>query len=312
MATLNDILADAKNGEAIAMMGREFGLTAQQTQAAVTALLPAFARQGTRIDAIASSLGDARSLQGGTLLLSPLYGADGEVYAVAQGAVSLGGGFSVRALGAAAQTGHPTAGILSGGALVEREVPVTLGSEGALTVALHRPDFTTARRIAAAVNMALDRDAAQAVDAGRVSVRLHGDSPEEAMAAAMAIEGVEVVPDRPARVVVNERTGTVIIGADVHVAPVAIAHGALNVTVKTDFGVSQPAPFSLGETRVVPDTSLRVEEGPAKNLHLLRPGITLGDLVAGLNALGATPQDLMAVLEAIRAAGALEAELELM
>jgi flagellar P-ring protein precursor FlgI len=274
----------------------------------VTAVLPAFARQGARIDAHISSLGDAKSLQGGTLLLTPLFAPDGQVYAVAQGPVSLGGGFSARAIGATAQKSHPTTALLAGGALVEREVPVELGAGGVLTVALHQPDFTTAGRAAAAVNVALGRAAARPVDAGTVAVELDGDPVETAT----AIEQVEVMPDSPARVVLNERTGTVIIGSDVRVRPVAIAQGSLNVTVKTEFGVSQPAPFSGGQTTVVPDTTLRVEEGAKQNLVVLKGGVNLGELVAGLNALGVTPQDLIAILQAIQTAGALEAELELM
>jgi flagellar P-ring protein precursor FlgI len=278
----------------------------------VTATLPAFARAGSRIDVLVSSIGDAKSLQGGTLLLSPLFGADGEVYAVAQGPVSLGGGFSARAAGASAQKSHPTAGVLPEGAVVEREVPVVLGADGALTVALRHPDFTTARRAASAVNDVLGRRAAEALDAGTIRVAMVGATPEEAVATATAIEQAEVQPDTAARVVLNERTGTVIIGSEVRVLPLAIAHGSLNVTVKTDFGVSQPAPFSDGQTVVVPDTTLHVEEGNKQNLVVLRTGVSLGELVAGLNALGVTPQDLIAILQAIRAAGALSAELELM
>jgi flagellar P-ring protein precursor FlgI len=278
----------------------------------VTALLPPFARQGSRIDVQLSSLGDAKSLQGGTLMLTPLFGADGQVYAVAQGPVSLGGGFSARAAGATAQKSHPTAAVIPGGALVEREVPVALGQGGILTVTLRQPDFTTAARAAAAVDEVLGRAAARPVDAGTLHVALEGRSTDEAVAVATLIEKVEVLPDAAARVVLNERTGTVIIGRDVRVMPVAIAHGSLNVTVKTDFGVSQPAPFSQGETVVVPDTTLSVEEGAKHNLLLLRPGVNLGELVAGLNALGVTPQDLIAILQAIQAAGALQAELELM
>ncbi len=278
----------------------------------ITAALPPFARQGARIDAQVSSLGDAKSLQGGTLLLSPLFGADGQVYAVAQGPVSLGGGFSASAPGAKAQKSHPTTAIVPGGALVEREVPVALGTGGALTLALHQPDFTTAGRVATAVNGALGRAAAHPVDAGTVSIALDTASEAEAVSVATAIEHVEVVPDTAARVILNERTGTVIIGSDVRVMPVAIAHGSLNVTVKTDFGVSQPAPFSQGQTVVVPDSTIKVEEGQKRNLVLLRPGVNLGDLVSGLNALGVTPQDLIAILQAVQTAGALQAELEIM
>ena len=207
---------------------------------------------------------------------------------------------------------HPTAGVVPNGALVEREVPVVLGRGGVLTVALYRPDFTTAARAAEAMNVALGRTAARPIDPGTISVTVDTAEGESAMTVATAIEGVEVMPDEAARVVLNERTGTVIIGSDVRVRPVAIAHGSLNVTVKTDFGVSQPAPFSEGRTVVVPDSSLHVEEGKPQNLVVLQPGVNLGDLVAGLNALGVTPQDLIAILEAVKAAGALEAELEVM
>ena len=278
----------------------------------VTALLPPFARQGSRLDVQLSSLGDAKNLQGGTLLQTPLFGADGQVYVVAQGPLSLGGGFSARAAGASAQKSHPTVGIVPGGGLVEREVPVRLGANGLLTLALHQPDFTTAGRAAAAVNAALGREAAHPLDAGTVAVSLPDDDPASAVGIATAIEQVEVTPDAAARVVLNERTGTVIIGSDVRVTPVAIAHGSLNVTVKTDFGVSQPAPFSNGQTVVVPDTSLHVEEGSKQNLVLLQPGVSLGELVSGLNALGVTPQDLIAILQAVASAGALHAELEIM
>jgi len=277
----------------------------------VTAMLPPFARQGSRIDIEVSSLGDAKSLQGGTLLLTPLVGADGQVYAVGQGPISIGGGFSAHAVGATAQKNHPTAGVIPGGALVEREVPVELGAGGVLTVALHQPDFTTAMRAASAVNHALGRAVARPLDAGTVSVEL-GPSGEDAVGVATAIEQVEVTPDTAARVVLNERTGTVIIGTDVHVTPVAIAHGSLNVTVKTDFGVSQPQAFSNGQTVVVPDTTLKVEEGAKQNLIVLHAGVNLGDLVSGLNALGVTPQDLIAILQAIKTAGALSADQELM
>jgi flagellar P-ring protein precursor FlgI len=279
----------------------------------VTATLPPFPHAGNRIDVVVSSLGDAKSLQGGTLLQTPLFGADQEVYAVAQGPVSLGGGFSAAAVGAKAQKSHPTTAFISGGATVEREIPVDLGADGVLTVTLQQPDFTTASRVAAAINGHLGRSAAISKDAGTIEVALAGGSQEEAVHVATTIESLDVTPDQAARVVLNERTGTVIIGEDVRVAPVAVAHGSLTVQVKTDFGVSQPAPFAeRGETVVVPDTTLTVEEGAPRSLAVLRPGVNLGQLVAALNALGVTPQDLMAILQAIRAAGALQANIEIM
>jgi flagellar P-ring protein precursor FlgI len=279
----------------------------------VTADLPPFARSGSRLDVVVSSLGDADSLQGGTLLQAPLFGGDQEVYAVAQGPVSLGGGFLASGTAASATKGHPTTGYISGGAIVEREVPTAIARQGVVTVSLQDPDFTTASRIAAAINAHVQYEAATPRDAGTVQVTLSDPTPEAAVRLATAIEALEVEPDQRARVVLNERTGTVIMGDAVRVMPVAIAHGSLTVRVKTDFGVSQPAPFAeRGETVVVPDTSIAVQEGAPASLSLLKPGVSLGELVAALNALGVTPQDLMAILEAIRAAGALQAELEIM
>ncbi|MBI3768955.1 MAG: flagellar basal body P-ring protein FlgI [Deltaproteobacteria bacterium] len=276
----------------------------------VTATLPPFAHSGNRIDVQLSSIGDAKSLRGGTLVSTPLLGADQLVYAVAQGAVSLGGGFSAQAAGASATSGHPTVGVVTGGAIVEREVPVTLGADGIVRLSLHEADVTTATRVATAVNASLGDGAAQAVDPATIEVHLLDH--ERAMTLLPAIESLEVAPDRRAKVIVNERTGTVIMGEEVHIAPVAIAHGSLQIQVKTDLGVSQPAPFSNGQTVVVPDSTINVEEGKAQRLALLRGAVNLGQLVGGLNALGVTPQDLIAVLQAIKAAGALDAELELM
>ena len=278
----------------------------------VTATLPPFARQGGRIEAQVSSLGDAKSLQGGTLLPTPLFAPDGQVYAVGQGALSLGGGYAVRAIGASAVKNFPTVALLTEGAIVEREVPVELGAGGELKVALYQPDFTTAERVSRAVNAKLGRGASRPLDAGTVLIELRSTSPQEAVDTVTLIEQAEVTPDSPARVVLNERTGTVIIGQNVRLLPVAIAHGSLQVTVKTDFGVSQPAPFSNGETVVVPDSTIGVEEGKPQGIVTLRGGPNLGDLVSGLNALGVTPQDLIAILQAVKAAGALQADLEIM
>jgi flagellar P-ring protein precursor FlgI len=279
----------------------------------VTADLPPFAHSGNRLDVLVSSLGDADSLQGGTLLQAPLFGADQEVYAVAQGAVSLGGGFSASGPGASAQSGHPTAGYISGGAIVEREVVAQVARQGILTISLRDPDFTTASRVAATINQRLAGDLARARDAGTIQVHVGEADQESVVQLATQIETLEVAPDQRARVVLNERTGTVIMGDAVRVMPIAIAHGSLTVNVKTDFGVSQPAPFAeRGRTVVVPDTTLSVEEGNERSLAVLRPGVSLGELVGALNALGVTPQDLIAILEAIRAAGALQAEIEIM
>jgi flagellar P-ring protein precursor FlgI len=275
----------------------------------VTANLPPFAHSGNRIDVEVSTMGDAKSLRGGTLILTPLIGPDQQVYAVAQGPVSIGGGFSTEAAGASASSGFATAGTLPGGAIVEREVPVTLGADGILRLSLHDADVTTATRIASAVNASIGDGSAQAVDPATVEIHLLQQ--ERVMALLPEIENLEVRPDHRARIVVNERTGTVIMGDNVRIAPVAIAHGSLQITVKTDLGVSQPAPFSNGKTVVVPDSSINVEGGKA-HVAMFDSGVNLGQLVGGLNALGVTPQDLIAVLQAIKASGALDAELEVM
>jgi len=279
----------------------------------VTATLPPFARSGNRVDVQLSSIGDAKSLRGGTLVMTPLFGGDQQVYAVAQGGVSIGGGFTASAPGASTTSGHPTVGIITGGALVEREVPVALGVDGVVRLSLHEADFTTATRMAAVVNDFLGLGAASALDPATVEVRLEPQSsPEHIVALLAGIETLNVVPDRRARVIVNERTGTVIMGEDVRIAPVGIAHGSLQVTVKVDLGVSQPAPFSQGQTVVVPDSTVQVKEGDVERLNLFKGGVSLRDLVQGLNALGVTPQDLIAVLQAIKSAGALDADLEIM
>jgi flagellar P-ring protein FlgI len=279
----------------------------------ITAELPPFARSGDRIDIQVSSLGDAGSLRGGTLVSTPLFGGDQQVYAVAQGAVSLGGGFTASAAGASEVSGHPTAGFIPDGALVERDVPVDLGADGNLEISLHEPDITTARRVAMLINERVPNSAvAEAIDPKTIQLRFADGSDLEAMSLLEKIETLTVDVDRPAKIVINERTGTVIVGQDVRIAPVAIAHGTLQIEIKTDYGVSQPTEFSQGQTVIVPDSTIVAQEGKSASLALLKPGITLGDLVGALNALGVTPQDLIAVLSAIQAAGALEAELEMM
>jgi len=279
----------------------------------VTATLPPFSRSGNQIDVQLASIGDAKSLRGGTLAMTPLIGADQQVYAVAQGQVSIGGGFTASAPGATTVKAHPTVGMITDGAIVERDLHVEIASDGILRLNLRQPDMTTASRVAIAVNgYARERATAVAVNPGTVEVRLPAEGRDDAVPLLTAIETLEVTPDRAARVIVNERTGTIIMGEGVRVAPVAIAHGSLQIDVKTEFGVSQPEAFSGGQTVVVPDSNVTVTEGQKHRLMVLRPAVTLGQLVAGLNALGVTPQDLIAVLEAIKAAGALDAELEIM
>lgn len=277
----------------------------------VTATLPPFARSGDKIDVQVSSIGDAKSLRGGTLIAAPLLGGDQQVYAVAQGAVSLGGGFSISAPGASTTSGHPTAGIIPDGALVERELPVDLAPDGTLKLSLHQPDITTASRVAEVINLRT-RAEAMAIDPKTIQIELAEAGPIEAMDVLTQIEVLQVATDTAARVIVNERTGTVIMGQDVRISPVAIAHGTLQVEVKTEYGVSQPNEFSAGQTVVVPDSQIVASEGAKRSLSVLQTGVTLGQLVGGLNALGVTPQDLIAVLEAIQAAGALQGELVIM
>ncbi len=272
----------------------------------VTAKMPPFARTGSRIDVTVSSIGDAKTLQGGTLLLTPLKGADGRVYAVAQGAVSTGG-FQVSGAGAGVQKNFPTVGRVVGGGLVEREVPNGFRDKRSLSLVLHRPDFTTASRVTRTINAAFARPVARTLDAGTIEMDVTGGNPVQMVT---RVESLDVTPDRAAKVVVNERTGTVVMGDDVRISTVAVAHGNLSIQIKESARVSQPAPFSKGKTVVTPDSQVSVQEDNNR-LLLVRPGVSIGDLVRALNALGVSPRDLIAIFQAIKAAGALEAELEI-
>ena len=281
----------------------------------VTAEIPPYVQSGTRLDAVVSSIGDARSLSGGTLLLTPLKGPDGHVYAVAQGPVSLGGGYTAVGIGARISKNHQTAGRLTAGVLVERPIASdTPTTDGKVHINVKQPDFTTAQRISQAINAALPDAGARPLSPGIVAVAVPPQYEADKVAFIATLEGIEVSADSPARVVVNERTGTVIIGDNVRIAPVAVAHAGLHITIKTDAIVSQPAPFSGGETVVVPDTTIIVEE--PKNRQLLElpggPGVKLGEIVLALTALKVTPRDLIAIFEALREAGALRAELIVM
>lgn len=274
----------------------------------VTATLPPFPRNGNRIDALVSAMADAKSLEGGTLLMTPLKGPDGKVYGVAQGPVSIGG-FSAGGGGAAVQKNHPTVGRVPNGVLIEREVQVDINHLENLRFLLKEPDFTVSANAAREINRAMKGGYAQAVDPSTVVVEVPENYHGRVVELVKLLEHVEVSVDRPARVVINERTGTVIIGDNVTIAPVAIAHGGLTIEVKTDYLVSQPEPFSRGQTTVVPDTKLTAEE---KEAHLMEvKGATLGEVVRALNALGVTPKDLIAILQALKEAGALKAELEI-
>ena len=275
----------------------------------VTARLPAFAAAGSPVDATVSAMGDAKSLQGGTLLVTPLMGADGEAYAVAQGTVQTGSISAGGASGSSISKGVPTAGRIAGGALVERELGFQLASMGQMRMTLRNPDFTTSRRIAEAVNRQFP-GTAYAQNPTIVAVRPPAGHD---MTAFMAqIENISVNPDTPAKVVIDEVSGVIVMGEAVRVSTVAIAQGNLTIRVQEFPAVVQPAPFSQGETVVVPQTQVDVEEEKGKQFLTVRSGASLSDLVAGLNALGVTPRDLISILQTIKAAGALQADIEVM
>jgi flagellar P-ring protein precursor FlgI len=272
----------------------------------VTAALPPFARAGGRIDVTVSAIGDASSLQGGTLVMTPLNGADGQIYAVAQGSV-LAGGISAEGEAARVIQGVPTAGVIPAGARVEREVAFDFGALQSLRLALRSPDFTTAARIEGVINAELGRGRAVMLDAGTVAVDVAGlRSPAHAIA---ALESLTVQPERRARVVVDQRSGTIVMGADVRISRVAVAQGNLTLRIEEAPLVVQPNPFSQGETVVVPRSQAGIEEEPGTGLAELTGGTSLSEVVAGLNALGVAPQDMIDILKSISAAGALHAEL---
>jgi flagellar P-ring protein FlgI len=275
----------------------------------VSATLPAFARQGTPIDVQVSSLGDAKALTGGTLMVTSLMGADGEVYAVAQGPVVVGG-FQAAGAAQSVKQGVQTAGRVPGGAIVEREVQNSLDDLPSLRLALRTPDFTTANRIEEAINAQLGAGTAAASDLGTVDVRVPPAYIHRVTALLARIERIPVKPDVPARVVIDEKSGTIVVGADVKLDPVAVTHGNLVVRVTETPQVSQPAPFSNGQTVVVPNTKVEVFDQAEKHLQVLHRAVTLQNLVDGLNALGLGPRDLIQVLNALKVSGALHAELE--
>jgi flagellar P-ring protein precursor FlgI len=275
----------------------------------VTASLPAFARQGTPIDVAVSSLGDAKSLTGGTLMVTTMIGADGEVYAVAQGPVVVGGFVAVGAAQSIKQ-GVTTSGRVPNGALVEREVLNTLDRLPALRLALRTPDFTTATRIEAAINARVGAGMARALDLGTVDVEVPPSYAGRVTALLANIERLEIQPENPARVVIDEKSGTIVVGADVKLDAVAVTHGNLVVRITETPEVSQPGPLSNGQTVVVPRTQIDVADQADKKLTIVRRSTTLRSLVDGLNALGLGPRDLIQVLNALKAAGSLHAELK--
>ena len=273
-----------------------------------TSSLPPFARPGARIDVTVSSIGDARNLQGGTLLLTSLKAANGEVYAVAQGPLSIGG-FSAGRGGSGVQVNHPTVGRIPEGAVVERSAPSVPPSPEGFRLQLRRPDFTTSSRITEMLNETFPGGVAHAENAAAVLVKMPPGYRERPVDFIAQIDALEIPTDRVAKVVLNERTGTVVIGSDVKISPVAVLHGNLTVQIVTDFVVSQPAGFSQGETVVTPQVNVQVEEERARQV-LLKEGASVEELIKALMAIGSTPRDIIAIMQGIAAAGALEAELE--
>jgi flagellar P-ring protein precursor FlgI len=295
----------------------------------VSATLPPFARIGKQIDIVVSSIGDAKSLQGGTLLLTPLKGVDGNTYALAQGPLSVGGFSAGGAAGGGVTKNHPTVGRISGGATVERELPLRLQEKRELTVVLHNPDFVTARRVARSVNKRFGATLAAPLDSGTLKITVPDSFQNKVVTLLAELEELEVTPDSVAKVIVNEKTGTVVIGENVRILTVAVAHGNLSIQIKEKKEVSQPLPFAPspgavppaeteggvvvapgGSTVVTPETEVRAEEG-GDRLLLVPQGRTIGNLVKALNAIGVTPRDLITILQAMKAAGALQAQLEI-
>jgi flagellar P-ring protein precursor FlgI len=277
----------------------------------VTATLPPFARVGSQIDVLVSSIGDAENLQGGTLLFTPLKAADGQVYAIAQGPVSTGGFQTGGDAGGGVQKNFPTVGRVPGGALIEKEITFDFNDKKTLTFVLDHPDFTTASRMAKAINAAVNDRIAHTQDAATVEVRVPYKYRGNAVGLATLIESLGVTPDTVSKVVINERTGTVIMGENVRISTVAIAHGNLSIEIKETENVSQPLPFSRGgQTVVTPESEVIVEEG-RKPLFLVESGVSIGEVVRALNALGVSPRDLIAIFQALKAAGALQANLEI-
>ena len=277
----------------------------------VTADLPPFGRSGSRIDVLVSSIGDAENLQGGTLLFTPMKGADGQVYAIAQGPVSTGGFAAGSESGSGVQKNHPTAGRVINGAIIEKEIASDFNNKQSLTLNLHRADFTTASRVAQAINFAFYDQIASTQDAGTINVKVPEKYKGNTVALVTMIERLGVTPDIISKVVINERTGTVIMGENVRISTIAIAHGNLSIEIKENSNVSQPLPFSRGgQTVVTPESQVLVEEG-SNPIFLVESGVSIGEVVKALNALGVTPRDLIAIFQALKAAGALQAELEI-
>ena len=278
----------------------------------VTAALPAFARQGGRIDVTVSALGDSSSLLGGTLLVTPLLGADGEVYAVAQGQLAVGG-FQAAGNAETVTKGVPTSGRIANGAIIEREVNFTIGNLNNVKLTLRNPDFTTARRIAQAVNAFLGTNAARPSDPTTVRIQVPNGYDGNVVGLLTDIEQLRVKPDQSAKVIIDEQSGVIVMGENVRISSVAIAQGSLTIRVTEAKQVSQPGPFAeVGTTATTDRTNVEVDEGEEHRLTVLKPGVTLQELVNGLNALGIGPRDMITILQAVKASGALQADIEVM
>ncbi|HTF99168.1 MAG TPA: flagellar basal body P-ring protein FlgI [Nitrospirota bacterium] len=277
----------------------------------VTASLPPFPKPGMQLDALVSTIGDAKSLQGGTLLLAPLKGPDGKVYALAQGPVSVGG-FIGGGGGTTVQKNHTTAGKIPNGVTIETEPRFVFGTGSEIRIFLRNPDFTTAAETAKRINETLQTDSsAVTLDPSTIILKVPEQYQGKIVQLVALVEAIDVAVDVPARVVINERTGTVTIGEAVKIAPVAIAHGSLTIEIKTEYNVSQPNPLAPNQARTVvtPKQTVNVKEQNASLLHV--SGATLGEVVRALNALGVTPRDLVSILQALKAAGALHADMEI-
>lgn len=317
LAGTGDGSSSMANVQMIANMLERYGLTVAPRDlrtrnvaaVMVTAELPPFARNGDNIDVVVSSFGDAKSLQGGVLLMTPLRAADGEVYAVAQGSVSIGG-FNVSGGGAKVQKNHATVGRIPNGATVEREVGASFTNGNYLDLVLDSPDFTTVNRLVENINATFDTSVARALDKSTVEVLIPEEYQLDPVAFVARLEAIEVQPDTTAKVVINERTGTVVMGQNVRISTVAVAHGNLSVTITQSLEVSQPWPDSPGTTQVIPESQIEVAEEDAR-LMVVPSGASVNDLVKALNGIGATPRDIIAILQAVKAAGALHGELEI-
>ncbi|MCF6289671.1 MAG: flagellar basal body P-ring protein FlgI [Desulfobacterales bacterium] len=272
----------------------------------VTAQLPPFARTGNGLDVLVSSVGDAKSLVGGTLLMTPLKGADGLIYAVAQGPLMVGA-LSFGGKAAKVQTNHPTVGRIPGGALIERQLPPVLPDNGELVYRLRQADFSTVARMTRVINDRFGAGTAEPLDGGGVRIVIPEGYRDKVLFIA-DLEGLQLQPDARARIVLNERTGTIVMGKDVRISTIAVSHGNLSLMINESASVSQPNPLAQGDTVIVPETTIQVNEDQSE-LVVLQRGVSIGEVARALNAIGATPRDLIAIFQAIKAAGALHAEL---